>query len=294
MNSDDYVLAKLISGPWLPPAISTLHSSVSKPGYSFAYHSYADEVEILLVQHGASYVGINNQFIRVKKNECLIIFPRVTHNYFLKENESCRMIDLVFKPGDLSPFTPLDFQNTLQFLNEVRDPHTEYLRFLDNGEINAVLEHILAQYESQEDHSGVLQKIYFTELYVLLSKIIRSIHGDSGRPNNPHVTQGLNYLRNFYNTHLTVTEVAAHVGVTSRHFSRLFGQELGMTVQEYISILRVAKAKDLLANSDMDITGIAFSLGFNTSQYFTTCFKQMEHLTPKVYRQMVRAQPRPE
>jgi AraC-like DNA-binding protein len=294
MNSDDYILARLISGAWLPPAMSTLHSSISKPGYSFAYHSYVDEVEILLVLHGASYVGINNQFICIKKNDCLIIFPTVTHNYFLKENESCKMIDLVFKPGDLSAFTPLDFQNTLQFLNEVRNPRMEFLRFLDNGEIRDALEHILTQHENHDRHSGMLLKVYFCELYVLLSKIIAEMQAGSGKPKSPHVTTGLNYLQNFYSTHLSVTEVAAHVGVTSRHFSRLFGQELGMTVQEYISILRVKKAKDLLANSDMDITRIAYSLGFSTSQYFTTCFKQMEHLTPKVYRQMVRAAPRPD
>jgi AraC-like DNA-binding protein len=78
------------------------------------------------------------------------------------------------------------------------------------------------------------------------------------------------------------------VGISSRHFSRLFVQELGITVPDYLSILRIKKAKDLLQNSEMDITRIAYSLGFNSSQYFITCFKRIEHVTPKEYRRLVR------
>ena len=287
MNSEDYLLSKLMSEALLPPEISTLGIQSSQPGFKFGDHAYADEVEIVYVLHGASYVGIDKQYIRVRKNDCLLIFPKVTHNYFLKENESCRIIDLVFKPGNISIFTPLDLKQSLRFLYELKIPHIDYLRFLDNGEIKSTLDHILYQYEHPGQHTNMLLKIYFCELYVLLSKVISETRDELGQPKNQHVTLGLDYLANFYSTSLTAGEIANHVGLSPRHFSRLFAQELGMTVQEYLSILRIKKAKDLLQNSDMDITGIAFSLGFNSSQYFITCFKRIEHVTPKTYRRML-------
>jgi AraC family transcriptional regulator, melibiose operon regulatory protein len=289
MNSEDYFLSKLMTESILPPPVSTANIQVSKPGFQFQYHSYDNEVEIICVLHGASYVGINNQFIRVQKNDCLLIFPKVTHNYFLKENESCKMIDLVFKPGDITIFNPLDLQFNLRFFHELITPHFDYLRFLDNGTIKGVLERILYLYEDQMQQSRMLLKLYFCELYVLLSNVISEALAELGKPKNLHVTHGLDYLVNFYSTQITVGDIAQKVGLSSRHFSRLFVQEMGMTVQDYITILRIRKAKDLLKNSDMDITRIAYAVGFNSSQYFITCFKLIEHVTPKVYRRMLRA-----
>ena len=288
MNSEDYLLLKLMSEPLLPPAISTLGIQINQPGFRFGNHVYDDQVEIVYVIHGGSYVGIGRQYIRVKKNDCLIIFPKVTHNYFLRENESCKIIDLVFRPGDLSVFTSLDLKQNMRFLYELKEPQIDYLRFLDNGEIKTSLEHILFQQEHPSQQSNMLKKIYFCELYLLISKVIAETRDDLGKPKNRYVTLGLDYLANFYSTQLTVEDIASQVGISSRHFSRLFVQELGITVPDYLSILRIKKAKDLLQNSEMDITRIAYSLGFNSSQYFTTCFKRIEHLTPKEYRRVVR------
>jgi AraC-like DNA-binding protein len=287
VNRTDYLLSKLISEELLPPEISMSGIISSRPGYKYGDHAYADELEIIYVIHGASYVGIDKQFIRIKKNDCLLIFPGVTHNYLLRENESCKVIDLTFKPGDLSIFSPLDLRENLRFLYELKNPNIDYLRFLDNGEIKGTLEHILFQCEHPTQHSNILLKIYFCELYVLLSKVIGEKR-DLGKLKNQHVANGLDYLANFYNTQLTTGEIARQVGLSSRQFSRLFAQELGMTVQEYLGILRIKKAKDLLQNSDMNITRIAYSLGFNSSQYFITCFKRIEHVTPKIYRRMTK------
>ena len=282
-----------MSEPLLPPAISTLGIQINQPGFRFGNHVYDDQVEIVYVIHGGSYVGIDRQYIRVKKNDCLIIFPGVTHNYFLRENESCKIIDLVFKPGDLSVFTPLDLKQNMRFLYELKEPQIDYLRFLDNGEIKTSLEHILFQQEHPSQQSNMLKKIYFCELYLLISKVIAETRDDLGKPKNRYVTLGLDLLANFYSTQLTVEDIASQVGISSRHFSRLFVQELGITVPDYLSILRIKKAKDLLQNSEMDITRIAYSLGFNSSQYFTTCFKRIEHLTPKEYRRVVRSNANP-
>lgn len=289
MNSNDYIFLKLFSENLLPPPVSTLQESFYQPGFKFNDHTYPDSVEIVYVLTGASYVGIGSkQFIRIKKNDCLLIFPKVTHNFFLKENENCRIIDLVFQPGNLAIFDPFDLKHEMRFLYEILVPQIGYLRFLDNGEIRAVLEHILTQNHNLSHHTELLNKIYFCELYILLSKIIGETRDESGKPKNAYVTTGLEYMANFYNAQFGIAEIAEQVGVSARHFARLFNQEMGMTVQEYLGILRIRKAKDLLHNSDMDITRIAHSLGFNTSQYFTTCFKRIEHITPTEYRRKVK------
>ena len=292
MNSEDYILAHLVSDNLLPPPISTLQTSVFPPGWKFPHHTYKDEVEILYVYSGASYVGINRQFIRIKKNDCLIIFPQVTHNYFLRENETCKMFDLVFKTINVSSFSPIELRTSLRFLSELSLHQIEYMKFVDSGEIRTILEHIQDQRETLSPYARMLAKIYYCELFVCLSKIISETRDELGKLKNHHVTSGLDYLVNSYSTDLSVEEIARHVGLSPRHFSRLFVQELGMNVQEYLTVYRIKKAKEMLSNSDMDITQVAYSMGFNSSQYFTTCFKRIEHVTPKIFRQMSRPENR--
>lgn len=285
MNSEDELLSRLILASILPPPASTASVNVSQPGFQFKYHSYDDEVEIVQVLHGTSFVGINNQFIRIQKNECLIIFPGVTHNYFLRENESCRMIDLVFTPGDLSGFHPSDLKNHLPFLHELLNPRVEFMRFVDDGGVRVALEHILAQYDHPILQSRMLLKTHYLELYIILSKVVAESLSEAGRAHNLYIKDGLELMVNFFSTKLTVEQIAGEVGISARHFSRLFVKEIGMSVPDYLNLLRIKKAKELLLNTDMDITHIAFAVGYNSSQYFTTRFKRLEHVSPKVYRE---------
>jgi AraC-like DNA-binding protein len=289
MNSEDDLLSGLMAASILPPPASTACILVSQPGFQFQYHSYADEVEIVRVLHGTSFVGINNQFIRIQKNECLIIFPGVTHNYFLKEKESCRMIDLVFAPGDLSGLNPGDLNNYLPFLHELLSPRLEFVRFVDDGGVKTALEHILAQVEHPVPQSRMLLKIYYLELYILLSKVVAESLSEAGRVHNVHIKCALEFMVNFFSTNLTMEQIAGEVGLSPRHLSRLFVKEIGMTVPDYLNLLRIRKAKELLLNTDMDITRIAYAVGYHSSQYFTTRFKRLEHVTPKGFREKMKS-----
>jgi len=288
MNNQDELFSQLMAAPILPPSASTAIINVSQPGFQFHYHSYDDEVEIVRVLHGTSFVGINNQFIRIQKNEGLIIFPGVRHNYFLKENESCKMIDLVFKPGDLSGFHPSDLKNYLPFMHELLNPRVEFVRFVDDGGVRTALEHILAQYGNPTPQSRMLLKLYYLVLYILLSKVVAESVSETGRVNNSYLKCGLELMVNFFSTNLTVEQIAGEAGISTRHFSRLFVKEIGMSVPDYLNLLRIRKAKELLLNTDMDITRIAYAVGYHSSQYFTTRFKRLEHVTPKGFREKMK------
>jgi AraC family transcriptional regulator, melibiose operon regulatory protein len=288
MDKEDDLISQLMAAPILPAPVSTACINVSQPGFQYQYHSYGDEVEIVRVLHGTSFVGINNQFIRIQKNECLIIFPGVTHNYFLKDNESCRMIDLVFKPGDLSTFPPQDLKDHLPFLYELLDPQVEFIRFVDDGSIKGVLERILAHVEHATPQSRMLLKTYYLELYIILSKLMAESLSEAGRAHTVYIQRGLEWMVNFFSTNLTVENIAGEVGISARHFSRLFVKEIGMTVPDYLNLLRIRKAKELLLNTEMDITRIAYAVGYNSSQYFTTRFKRLEHVTPRAFREKMK------
>jgi AraC-like DNA-binding protein len=83
---------------------------------------------------------------------------------------------------------------------------------------------------------------------------------------------------------LTIQEVADHVGMSHSYLCPVFKRETGFTVNDYMQKARISLAKRLLAEGKSNITEIAYALGFNDSNYFSTAFKKAEGVSPSAYR----------
>lgn len=272
----------------LVPKVGGVYIHTFEPGYQMKEAHQHEAVEVISVLHGSSFMIINNQYIKIKKHESLVIFPNISHRYFLEEKECCRIINVHFNPGDLSPFfNPENLQDSLRFVYELKTHTMSYFRLVDDGAIRNVSERIVREVGNKGKYTEYLIRLYICELNLHLSRIIDAACAGLNQPLDIHLRRALDFIRNFYNEKLAVSHVASHAGVSSRHLERLFVRSLGTTVADYLTMLRMEKAKDLLANSTLDITRIAQAIGFNTSQYFTTCFKNHESLTPKQYRSLV-------
>ena len=68
--------------------------------------------------------------------------------------------------------------------------------------------------------------------------------------------------------------VSEHISKTPNYFSTLFKKEIGMSFSEYVNILRIKKAKELMDNSDMLLNEIAEYVGYSNYIYFTQVFKK--------------------
>ena len=82
---------------------------------------------------------------------------------------------------------------------------------------------------------------------------------------------------------LCLNELADLVGLAPSYLSRLFNQETGQSVSQYIMQLRVEKGRDLLIHTPMKVDEISNYIGFKQS-YFTKCFKAKYQLSPLEYR----------
>ena len=82
------------------------------------------------------------------------------------------------------------------------------------------------------------------------------------------------YIReNFCNEEISLKTVAASVNLSPNHFSTIFSQEVGKTFVEYLTLVRMEKAKELLRNSTMKTSVIAFEVGYRDAHYFSYIFK---------------------
>ncbi len=89
---------------------------------------------------------------------------------------------------------------------------------------------------------------------------------------------------NYANPDICLHSVAEEVHFSPNHFSTIFSQECGITFIEYLTSVRVEKAKILLANTQKKSSDIAYEIGFNDPHYFSYIFKKATGFTPRDYR----------
>ncbi|MNJ52505.1 putative response regulatory protein [compost metagenome] len=105
---------------------------------------------------------------------------------------------------------------------------------------------------------------------------------------NEYVVKALQYIDEHISDVLTIKEVAQQVHLNPSYFSVLFKEEAGLTFIDYVTQLRMKKAKELLEGSTLSLDAISEQIGLQTTSYFIRMFKKFEHMTPKQYRDQVK------
>lgn len=97
-------------------------------------------------------------------------------------------------------------------------------------------------------------------------------------------TKTVEYLCENYGLPLTCKEIANALHYSESHLRKVFKEKRSVSVTEFLTRLRLSKAKELLTSSDLSVTEIAMTLGFCDSNYFSTVFKRRFGISPNRYR----------
>lgn len=93
---------------------------------------------------------------------------------------------------------------------------------------------------------------------------------------------------NYSDESLNLNKVACAANVSANHFSALFSQEMKQTFIEYLTALRMRKARELLRCTDKRSGEIALEVGYKDAHYFSFLFKKTQGCTPSGYRSQSR------
>lgn len=135
------------------------------------------------------------------------------------------------------------------------------------------------------EHSVCGMQVTLT-LSFLLAAISTSKWEDNIPPNhdNKHVRTALQYIHENCMCNITTADIADAAGIQIGHLHRIFPAETGYRPGEYLTNLRISKAKSLLMRTDISNTSIAYRVGISTLQYFSRLFKQQVGVTPQALR----------
>lgn len=107
--------------------------------------------------------------------------------------------------------------------------------------------------------------------------------------NNTQVQDAITYINDHYSEpELSLNQVCRHVFLSLSYFSGLFKQQTGDTFVEYLTRLRLEKAKQLLVATQLKTYDIAERVGYSDPQYFSVIFKRNTGRTPKEYKVMMK------
>jgi signal transduction histidine kinase/DNA-binding LacI/PurR family transcriptional regulator/AraC-like DNA-binding protein/response regulator of citrate/malate metabolism len=91
------------------------------------------------------------------------------------------------------------------------------------------------------------------------------------------------FIHEHYAESISREEMASFVGVSARHLTRCFHQEVGISPITYLNRYRVKQAKKLLQAGEQNITQVAEAVGFSSSNYFTDAFRRETGMSPRDY-----------
>ena len=119
----------------------------------------------------------------------------------------------------------------------------------------------------------------------MISQAIEIRDQNSGNKNRSILKTAVDFIDSHYmDEEISLNTVANVANVSSNHFSALFSQNMGQTFIEYLTTLRMNKAKELLRCTGMRSSEIAGEIGYKDAHYFSYLFKKTQGMTPSDYR----------
>lgn len=118
----------------------------------------------------------------------------------------------------------------------------------------------------------------------VLEKMTGQIYQTRNARNYQRLKKAMDFIETYYSQPLTVEQIAQAIYLSPSRLSHIIKDEFGMTLIDFISKVRIDRAKSLLNNEAFSIAQIAQEVGFSDQSYFTKVFKRIEGCTPKAFR----------
>lgn len=119
----------------------------------------------------------------------------------------------------------------------------------------------------------------------IISQAIALRDQNSGNKNRSILKTAVDFIDSHYmEEDMSLNKAANAANVSANHFSTLFSQNMGQTFIEYLTNLRMNKAKEYLRCTSMRSSEIAGEIGYKDAHYFSYLFKKTQGMTPSDYR----------
>lgn len=225
-----------------------------------------DKAQLLLVLGGIAYLQTNEKDFYIPSNHYIWIPKNYLHNLMFNTQE-LYIINIYF-PGKSSDgfYNELGIYPVSKLLSEMlsfcKEWHGDYFKGSWEFGFLTTLKNVL----SKEN-----LKKFSIQLPTTEDQRLQAIVGQ---------------LRGRLNENLTLEGIAKQYGISVRSLTRLFQAKLHITFIQYVKMLRIIRAMELIRDTDLNMTEIAYEIGYSNISAFSNNFHQLTNMRPTEFKAM--------
>lgn len=213
---------------------------------------------------------------------CIIITPPFTPSYWYFESRPL-VLHVTVPSHKVAKFVDLQF-------NKHR---TAFTNFAENPVFDPLASHLASRIWSALEHKNTAQEIFSAHaLDTLLSILCVQKLDEFERGEAPlhsalapwRLKKVTNLIMGRLDQKITIEEMAKSVELSADHFLRSFAATTGRTPHQWVTEMRIERAKLLMCDSSSPITEIALEIGYSSPAHFSSRFRQIVGLSPSEWR----------
>lgn len=248
-----------------------------KPGWILTPH-FHDYYQLIYIIDGIGKANVYDEDITLGPSSMLFIAPGVTHGLLPDGDSGLQTLDTKFRLDHSSDLAdsldclPFHIEDNNQFIQKrleyIRKEGMDGLPFFRTM-CNSIMHQILILLCRHQD------------------KTISMIPSDSCDTNHVQdsiVLKAIEWIREHYQEDIDVSEVGESLGYSTEYVCRKFKQHLNYTPHQYLTRVRIEKAKELLKQLDPPIKEISYMVGFKSIHHFSRIFKEYSGQPPGAWR----------
>ena len=237
-------------------------------------HEHKNLIEILLLYSGAGIYIIDGERYTAKKGDLILYNAKTVHDEFGGSG------------NDLSTYCVAISNLKLVNLPVNKILPDNFSPIMPSGEYFDEILSIFRAIERESYRKGGAEIANYLAL-ALVAKVSAMIktHASPRKIKEPSISSmAKNFIDAHYMENICLEDIAGAVFTNVYNLSKIFKAEIGISPMRYVILRRMGEAQNLLINTDMTITRIAMSVGYNNSNYFQNVFKNFMQMTPREYR----------
>ena len=261
-------------------------------GYKFRKREVYDyEIEFFLSSSGSMLV--DETIYPIKKGDIVIRKPGQITQAIMPFSCYVIFVDLLGNTGKNCESYDFEIKQEFQnnYTNEMLDliptiVHTSY-----NDEYRYLFDAVLKEFVNYNEVSSILLKSLVLQILYKLYVDIKNPFINGFIPISPHyfiLKKVVEYIKNNIQENLSLKKLAEFSGLSPNYLHTLFTKTMNITINEYITMLRLEKAKGCLVTTDSSVSEIALECGFENIPYFSYVFKRIVNVSPSQFRKKYR------
>lgn len=247
------------------------------------------DYRIFYINDGSIFLNFEDCRFLLSKHTIALIPPGTFYKLVPVDSKSTEIICMNFDTikGEGRPVTSVhpvvkkEFNSIEIFEKELIDVFSSFIILNDSGALKDKLSEILREFVNKEfgydiKSSGILSSI--------LISLARNSNKNSVKKEARLVSEIRKYLHDNMSEQLDASEIGERFHYHPNYLNRVFKQNIGVTLHNYIVSIRIKLAKELLVTSNLSLEKIALRCGYKTLSHFSQSFKKNCGLSPKDYR----------